>query len=1332
MRILARATRDADPSSSLETDDAALGPPFKAPIVTWQTWACAAELPACPHPGQRLAGSSADDRGRFAFGSLRVLDDATLTVAGGVRSVLASELDVLHSAAVTVQGPETGQLRIEARDALRLGPGAAIRADGAGYGPDARHPSCSDGGARNGGLHGGGPAGQSCGDYEWPVLAGPGGSSGQHAGGAGGGSVTLVCNATESSVMELNGTVSVDGQSGRAYTSGSGSASGGGAGGSLLVVASRLSGTGTLSADGGAGADGYGSDDSNGGSGGRIAIHAHETSRGVSFTGAVRARAGAAYGSWGAQAAAGTVYWCDGRASESEAALEGEANVHRCGVRRLELDNSDRVLTPYFTQLQLPAWRRLVEVDELHLGSGVQLAVPGPPVFDPVAMPLNRTAVVLGNVTGVGSGTSALHALAGTTVSLAGLRPGVRRVSENGEWVRQSQEQRVVSMTVEEHARLVLPQSLILRSVALTVRGDVFGARSLWMHEGSSSELGSSGAMRILARATRDADPSSSLETDDAALGPPFKAPIVTWQTWACAAELPACPHPGQRLAGSSADDRGRFAFGSLRVLDDATLTVAGGVRSVACGRAGRAAQRRSDSAGTGDGPAPHRGPRRAQARPGRRHPRRRRGYGPDARHPSCSDGGARNGGLHGGGPAGKSCGDYEWPVLAGPGGSSGQHAGGAGGGSVTLVCNATESSVMELNGTVSVDGQSGRAYTSEYAPASGGGAGGSLLVVASRLSGTGTLSADGGAGADGHGSDDSNGGSGGRIAIHAHETSRGVSFTGAVRARAGAAYGSWGAQAAAGTVYWCDGRASESEAALEGEANVHRCGVRRLELDNSDRVRTPYFTQLQLQQWRRLVEVDELHLGSGVQLAVPGPPVFDPVAMPLNRTAVVLGNVTGVGSGTSALHALAGTTVSLAGLRPGVRRVSENGEWVRQSQEQRVVSMTVEEHARLVLPQSLILRSVALTVRGDVFGARSLWMHEGSSSELGSSGAMRILARGDARRRPQQFAGNGRRRFGAPFKAPIVTWQTWACAAELPACPHPGQRLAGSSADDRGRFAFGSLRVLWMTPRSQSPEGWRSVLASELDVLHSAAVTVQGPETGQLRIEARDALRLGPGAAIRADGAGYGPDARHPSCSDGGARNGGLHGGGPAGQSCGDYEWPVLAGPGGSSGQHAGGAGGGSVTLVCNATESSVMELNGTVSVDGQSGRAYTSSYSPASGGGAGGSLLVVASRLSGTGTLSADGGAGADGYGTLDSNGGSGGRIAIHAHETSRGVSFTGAVRARAGAAYGSWGAQAAAGTVYWCDGRASESEAALEGEANVHRCGCAVWSWTTRIGS
>ncbi|KAA0162993.1 hypothetical protein FNF31_03048 [Cafeteria roenbergensis] len=274
--------------------------------------------------------------------------------------------------------------------------------------------------------------------------------------------------------MELNGTVSVDGQSGRAYTSGSGSASGGGAGGSLLVVASRLSGTGTLSATA---APGRTATDPTTATAGPAAASPSTPTRPRAASPS-RARCGlapAAYGSWGAQAAAGTVYWCDGRASESEAALEGEANVHRCGVRRLELDNSDRVLTPYFTQLQLPAWRRLVEVDELHLGSGVQLAVPGPPVFDPVAMPLNRTAVVLGNVTGVGSGTSALHALAGTTVSLAGLRPGVRRVSENGEWVRQSQEQRVVSMTVEEHARLVLPQSLILRSVALTVRGDVFG-----------------------------------------------------------------------------------------------------------------------------------------------------------------------------------------------------------------------------------------------------------------------------------------------------------------------------------------------------------------------------------------------------------------------------------------------------------------------------------------------------------------------------------------------------------------------------------------------------------------------------------------------------------------------------------------------------------------------------------------------------------------------------------------------------------------------------------------------------------------------------------------
>ncbi|KAA0158237.1 hypothetical protein FNF31_05471 [Cafeteria roenbergensis] len=718
---------------------------------------------------------------------------------------------------MTLVGPRTTQLRLIARDRMVLAPGASIRAQGVGYGSNARHPSCSDGGARNGGMHGGGPEGKTCGDYEWPVLAGAGGSSGQHDGGSGGGSVMLVCNATESSAMELNGTVSVDGQSGRAFTSGSGSASGGGAGGSLLVVASRLSGSGTLSADGGAGADGYETDDSNGGSGGRIAIHAYQPSR-SDFTGTVRARAGPAYGSWSPQAAAGTVYWCDGRVSESEAALEGEANAHRCGVRRLELDNGDLPETPYYPQLSIAGGRRRFVIDELHLETATNLSVQAPPDFDSVAAPGDRTSLSVSRMSGPGLSGSPLVAKNGTDWAL-GPDPALP--------VDEPFLLDLHSVGVEPLGRLKLASVTVTRrGMSLTVRGELTGVESLTLDRGTKAHLTSSGGSWV------------ANVTDD----------TTGWKGWACAAERAAC---AVQTNGSIVRERGWYAFARLQLSGDASLVLDAGVQSLA------AAELSMQGAATMTALGPRTTQLRLIARdrlilaPGASIRAQGVGYGSNARHPSCSDGGARNGGMHGGGPEGKTCGDYEWPVLAGAGGSSGQHDGGSGGGSVMLVCNATESSAMELNGTVSVDGQSGRAFTSGSGSASGGGAGGSLLVVASRLSGSGTLSADGGAGADGYSTLDSNGGSGGRIAIHAYQPSR-SDFTGTVRARAGPAYGSWSPQAAAGTVYWCDGRVSESEAALEGEANAHRCGVRRLELDNGDLPETPYYPQLSIAGGRR------------------------------------------------------------------------------------------------------------------------------------------------------------------------------------------------------------------------------------------------------------------------------------------------------------------------------------------------------------------------------------------------------------------------------------------------------------------------------------------------
>ncbi|KAA0169717.1 hypothetical protein FNF27_06898 [Cafeteria roenbergensis] len=649
--------------------------------------------------------------------------------------------------------------------------------------------------------------------------------------------------------MELNGTVSVSGAYGR----------GGGAGGSLLVVASRLSGSGTLSADGGAATS-----NSNGGSGGRIAIHAYQPARNITFTGTVRARAGPLSGSWGTQAAAGTVYWCDGRVSDTTAASDAGENTHRCGVRRLEVDNGDLRQTTYQTQLVLPPWRRNVAIDDLRMGNSVQLSVPPPAVFDPVAMPLNRTTVVVGRLEGLGSDTSAIHSRAGVTVVHTGLRPGAQSLRENGDWRRSSMELAGASATVEEHGWLVLPPNVAVRDAVLTVRGEVRGVRSLTLEEGSSASLAASGATWL-------GDAAGAELAGWGGSIPASSSALEGWEGWACSQRLSACASRGRDAASSS--DQGRYAFGSLRLLDDATLTLGAGVSTLGGVEALEALHA---SRVTVQGPQLEQ--LRIQSRdwlrvgPGASIRADGAGYVSDTREASCFGGGSGEGGLHGGGPAGQACGDYEWPVLAGAGGD-----GGSGGGSVMLVCNATESSAMELNGTVSVSGAYGR----------GGGAGGSLLVVASRLSGSGTLSADGGAATS-----NSNGGSGGRIAIHAYQPARNITFTGTVRARAGPLSGSWGTQAAAGTVYWCDGRVSDTTAASDAGENTHRCGVRRLEVDNGDLRQTTYQTQLVLPPWRRNVAIDDLRMGNSVQLSVPPPAVFDPVAMPLNRTTVVVGRL--------------------------------------------------------------------------------------------------------------------------------------------------------------------------------------------------------------------------------------------------------------------------------------------------------------------------------------------------------------------------------------------------------------------------------------------------------
>jgi hypothetical protein len=171
-------------------------------------------------------------------------------------------------------------------------------------------------------------------------------------------------------------------------------------------------------------------------------------------------------------------------------------------------------------------------------------------------------------------------------------------------------------------------------------------------------------------------------------------------------------------------------------------------------------------------------------------------------------------------------------------------------------------------------------------------------------------------------------------------------------------------------------------------------------------------------------------------------------------------------------------------------------------------------------------------------------------------------------------------------------------------------------------------------------------------------------------------------GAAIIADGTGYGPGSGPGrgvvfNSKSGGASHGGMGGANPV-LAYGNLQQPRTAGSGGAnaSGGGAGpygGAGGGIVGLSVTGT----LVLDGVISANGLAGAAN-------SGGGAGGSVWLTVGKFAGSGVISARGGAG---NGTA--GGGGGGRIALN-YTTNR---FMGTVSAFGGAG----SAPGGAGTIY-----------------------------------
>jgi len=224
--------------------------------------------------------------GWHSFGSLRLLSGAVLTHSFSADSYLTNQIPV--------------GVNLNISNDVFVAEGARIEANGIGYGgtngPGAGSPSAGASYGGSGAGHGGygGMTFDSsasvglCYDQDLqPVNPGSGGGAGLGGpGGVGGGVIRL----TVGGLFEISGTVSANG------ADATNSRSGGGAGGSIWLGASVFKGNGSISADGGAGEPTLGG----GGGGGRIALNCMSNQ----LTGLIHSYGGIGFEDGGA----GTIY----------------------------------------------------------------------------------------------------------------------------------------------------------------------------------------------------------------------------------------------------------------------------------------------------------------------------------------------------------------------------------------------------------------------------------------------------------------------------------------------------------------------------------------------------------------------------------------------------------------------------------------------------------------------------------------------------------------------------------------------------------------------------------------------------------------------------------------------------------------------------------------------------------------------------------------------------------------------------------------------------------------------------------------------------------------
>lgn len=678
------------------------------------------------------------------------------------------------------------------------------------------------------------------------------------------------------------------------------------------------------------------------------------------------------------------------------------------------------------------------------------------------------------------------------------------------------------------------------------------------------------------------------------------------------------------------------------------------------------------------------------------------------------------SGGGHGGyggsggvGPGGGAThGNLSAPLDFGArgGGAGSQKPGSAGGGAIRLT----------VNGALRVDGRISANGLSSEVPNNGGGSGGSVWITAGTLSGSGLISANGGAG-NGLGG----GGGGGRIALSAD-------FSGA-----GTAYGGGGAsRGGAGTIFM-------NKMAATGQL------FQSITVDNGGH----WGTNTTLGSFSTLTA--DLTVAGGALLVWPSTSAFTMRNLLITSNAVLIAT----NSQSITLTVMSNATIQAGGWIKG------DGEGLFAAQQGNGSANFSPTYGTTggggghggngspslggaaggvsfdsaILPEShggsgaQVVTSgppqggaggaaIRLDVTGTLLldGKLSVDGHDGYSlhSGGGAGGSIRVTAGrfiGSGLISANGGRGNGVGGSGGGGRI-AVTYGTNLFSGAITAYGGRGVTWGGAGTIYSARITGQSLSGAQLIVDNGGPLGAASLLptigAVDLILRDGAQATAPfygfSPPLRNVFIGSNAWLLISnssstiiisnvtvfPGGGISADGKGFGagtgPGAGRTVSGPSGISGSGAGHGGAGGNSSGgatgggtydSVTGPIQTGSGGGAGSGTssnafGGQGGGVVRL----TVSGSLQLDGRIGADGMPGVGLNS------GGGSGGSIWLTVGTLAGSGRISANGGAGNG----LGGGGGGGGRIAIsYATNT-----FSGLVSAFGGRGFVYGGA----GTIYY----------------------------------